>query len=214
MRYFINSSIPFRVTGPRCTAAPPAAVVGGRACAEPRPSRQSAGSESHYSSRYARTCGDMYLILDGPTFERPGPVGDRSSTIDGATKNSRSFMAGRALGRAMKALKVRRFLPANDRPKLHVNRTETNANGRAVKTPNNQGKAIRAPRSGRGGRRFKSCHSDQYLAQIKIAAATKTRALSAERLRDAADHQIGGREGNSFFRAHNEATQETCRGAS
>jgi hypothetical protein len=65
----------------------------------------------------------------------------------------------------MKALKVRRFLPANDRPKLHVNRTETNANGRAGKTLNNQGKAIRAPRSGRGGRRFKSCHSDQNLAQ-------------------------------------------------
>src|SRR6516165_7344101 len=67
---------PFRVTGPRCTAARPAAVVGVRACVEPRPSRQSVGSESHYSSRHARTCGDMYLILDGPTFERPGPVGD------------------------------------------------------------------------------------------------------------------------------------------
>jgi hypothetical protein len=84
---------PFRVTGQRCTAARPAAVVGVRACVGLRPSRQSAGSESHYSSRYARTCGDMYLILDGPTFERPGPVGDRSSTIDGARKNSRSFMA-------------------------------------------------------------------------------------------------------------------------
>jgi hypothetical protein len=28
------------------------------------------------------------------------------------------------------------------------------------------------PRSGRGGRRFKSCHSDQYLAGFYIAAAT------------------------------------------
>ena len=28
------------------------------------------------------------------------------------------------------------------------------------------------PRSGRGGRRFKSCHSDQYLAEFEIAAAT------------------------------------------
>jgi hypothetical protein len=30
----------------------------------------------------------------------------------------------------------------------------------------------RAPRSGRGGRRFKSCHSDQYLAKIKMLAGT------------------------------------------
>src|SRR5207253_2083735 len=29
-----------------------------------------------------------------------------------------------------------------------------------------------APRSGRGGRRFKSCHSDQYLAQFGTATAT------------------------------------------
>jgi hypothetical protein len=28
------------------------------------------------------------------------------------------------------------------------------------------------PRSGRGGRRFKSCHSDQYLAEFSIVAAT------------------------------------------
>src|SRR5262249_56335727 len=34
------------------------------------------------------------------------------------------------------------------------------ANSRSVAQPG------RAPRSGRGGRRFKSCHSDQYLAQI------------------------------------------------
>jgi hypothetical protein len=37
----------------------------------------------------------------------------------------------------------------------------TNANGHHRKTLINQGKATRAPRSGRGGRRFKSCHSDQ-----------------------------------------------------
>jgi hypothetical protein len=30
----------------------------------------------------------------------------------------------------------------------------------------------RAPRSGRGGRRFKSCHSDQHLAKIKILNGT------------------------------------------
>src|SRR5712671_986682 len=30
----------------------------------------------------------------------------------------------------------------------------------------------RAPRSGRGGRRFKSCHSDQHLAKIKMLAGT------------------------------------------
>jgi hypothetical protein len=29
-----------------------------------------------------------------------------------------------------------------------------------------------APRSGRGGRRFKSCHSDHYLAEIESAIAT------------------------------------------
>jgi hypothetical protein len=28
------------------------------------------------------------------------------------------------------------------------------------------------PRSGRGGRRFKSCHSDQYLAEIETLAGT------------------------------------------
>ena len=30
----------------------------------------------------------------------------------------------------------------------------------------------RAPRSGRGGRRFKSCHSDQHLAEIKMLTGT------------------------------------------
>ena len=30
----------------------------------------------------------------------------------------------------------------------------------------------RAPRSGRGGRRFKSCHSDQYLAHFPNGSAT------------------------------------------
>src|SRR5882672_2661136 len=39
------------------------------------------------------------------------------------------------------------------------------ANSRSVAQPG------RAPRSGRGGRRFKSCHSDQYLAQIPTRAA-------------------------------------------
>jgi len=28
------------------------------------------------------------------------------------------------------------------------------------------------PRSGRGGRRFKSCHSDQYLAKFSIQSGT------------------------------------------
>src|SRR5437764_4117142 len=39
------------------------------------------------------------------------------------------------------------------------------ANSRSVAQPG------RAPRSGRGGRRFKSCHSDQYLAEIQSCRA-------------------------------------------
>src|SRR5438270_13800642 len=38
--------------------------------------------------------------------------------------------------------------------------------GRSVAQPG------RAPRSGRGGRRFKSCHSDQYLAEIMTLPGT------------------------------------------
>jgi len=38
----------------------------------------------------------------------------------------------------------------------------THNDGRARKTLNVQGMASRSPRSGRGGRSFKSCHSDQH----------------------------------------------------
>ena len=37
---------------------------------------------------------------------------------------------------------------------------------------NIQGSGSGAQRSGRGGRRFKSCHSDQYLAQFRDKSAT------------------------------------------
>ena len=35
-----------------------------------------------------------------------------------------------------------------------------------------QGASSYTPRSGRGGRRFKSCHSDQYLAEIQELRGT------------------------------------------
>jgi hypothetical protein len=35
-----------------------------------------------------------------------------------------------------------------------------------------QGEPDSAPRSGRGGRRFKSCHSDQHLAEISKVSGT------------------------------------------
>jgi hypothetical protein len=37
-----------------------------------------------------------------------------------------------------------------------------------------------APRSGRGGRRFKSCHSDHDLAEIKNASATPCATLCSD----------------------------------
>src|SRR5436190_24062295 len=43
-----------------------------------------------------------------------------------------------------------------------------------------------APRSGRGGRRFKSCHSDQYLAHIADRIATGSATASRDEMRTCA----------------------------
>ena len=95
---------PFRVTGRSRTSGPPVVFHGGRACVEPRRSRQATGSWAHYSSRRAVTCytivslryseRPIYLIHIGPTSkclpiqpsESPGPVTDRSSTVNGGGK--------------------------------------------------------------------------------------------------------------------------------
>jgi hypothetical protein len=37
-----------------------------------------------------------------------------------------------------------------------------------------------APRSGRGGRRFKSCHSDQHLAEIPTSTGTDCGTVSSD----------------------------------
>jgi hypothetical protein len=52
------------------------------------------------------------------------------------------------------------------------------------KSLNFQRPAASAPRSGRGGRRFKSCHSDQHLAEIQTSTGTDCGTVSLRRSGD------------------------------
>jgi len=57
-------------------------------------------------------------------------------------------------------------------PPLGRDRTRTKEDGCNQKTPDNQSMPSLNPRSGRGGRRFKSCHSDHHLASAGCLPAT------------------------------------------
>ena len=64
------------------------------------------------------------------------------------------------------------------------------------------------PRSGRGGRRFKSCHSDQYLADNQIAQATASATASRDEGRTSATE--GRITADDILRAVGTAAEMEC----